>query len=282
MENWNPVPGILGARTGAAQLSRARSDRCPNACFTTDCSRASSVTSHSCGIVDAASDAAAAYDAEFMAAARHGKNSADLGEAGYGHTSRRRVGLFGGTFDPPHIGHLVVAETVRDALELDEMRLVVANEPWQKTPDRQITDARLRLEMIQAALGDAPGLVASAVEIERGGPSYTIDTLEAFEKAETETDWLLVVGADAAAGLDTWHRSAELAELAEIVVVGRAGIDPSDQAVVPPGWRWSAVEIPTIGISSTAIRANVARGRSIRFLTPSAVVSIIDRAGLYQ
>lgn len=218
-----------------------------------------------------------AYAAGFMAAVSPKKKP-----------RRRRIGLFGGTFDPPHLGHLVVAEAVRDQLDLDEVRMVVANEPWQKAPDRSITDALVRLEMVEAALGrtsgePAPGLVASAVEIERGGPSYTIDTLDALRAAEPETKWLVVVGADAAAGLDTWHRAADLARVAEIVVVNRSRLDPQeDEAVVPPGWQWSAVDIPTIGISSTEIRARVAEQRSIRFLTPNSVVSIIERAGLYQ
>lgn len=233
-------------------------------------------------IAEAESSATAAYAAGFMAAERHEKSPADAGEAETAMTSRRRIGLFGGTFDPPHIGHLVVAETVRDTLGLDEMRLVVANEPWQKSPDRSITDARVRFEMVQAALGDAPGLVASAAEIERGGPSYTIDTLDLLAAAEPDTDWLLIVGADAAAGLDTWHRATDLAAIAEIVVVSRSGLDPRDEAVVPSGWRWSAVEIPTIGVSSTTIRTKFAAQRSIRFLTPDAVVAIIDRGVLYR
>ncbi len=190
----------------------------------------------------------------------------------------RRIGFFGGTFDPPHLGHLIVAETVRDALQLDEVRLVVANRPWQKTSDRVISDANLRLEMVEAALDGAPGLTASDAEIALGGQSYSIVTLEHMRNLEPDADWLLVVGADAAGGLDTWHRANELAAMVEIVVVNR----PGDTATPPPGWRWQAVSVPPIGVSSTALRSRVESSRSIRFLTPEPVVAIIDRARLYR
>ncbi|MEZ5378771.1 MAG: nicotinate-nucleotide adenylyltransferase [Acidimicrobiales bacterium] len=196
----------------------------------------------------------------------------------------RRIGLFGGTFDPPHIGHLIVAEAVRDTLHLDEIRWIVANDPWQKTSDRRISDADVRLAMVRAALDGAPGMEASDVEIRLGGASYSIVTLEHLRSAEPDTEWLLIVGADAASGLDTWHRADELADMVEVVVVNRPGeCDDNDAGgTAPPGWRWQPVEVPAIGVSSTDLRRRVATGRSIRFLTPAAVADIIDTEQLYR
>jgi nicotinate-nucleotide adenylyltransferase len=119
----------------------------------------------------------------------------------------QRVGILGGTFDPPHIGHLIAADQVRDQLALDEVRLVVSNRPWQKAGSRPITEAARRLELVRAAVADAPGLAASSIEVELGGSSYTAVTLDALGEAEPGTEWLVVVGADAAARLSDTSRS---------------------------------------------------------------------------
>ncbi len=197
----------------------------------------------------------------------------------------RRIGLFGGTFDPPHIGHFIVAERVREALDLDEVRLVVANKPWQKISDRIITDASTRVEMVRSALVGHPKLVASAVELEIGGPSYTMATLEYLHEHEPDVEWLVIVGADAAAGLDTWHRAAELAAMVEIIVVDRpSGVGQCVEyaAEVPRGWRSKVVDVPLIEVSSTDLRARVSDGSSIHFLTPEPVVALIEKSQLYR
>lgn len=192
----------------------------------------------------------------------------------------KRVGILGGTFDPPHLGHLVVADQVLDQLGLDEIRLVVNNSPWQKVGDRPITPPERRLALVEAAVGQgaAPQVVASAVEIELGGPSYSLVTLEALTAREPGTEWLVVVGADAAAGLDTWHRAGELRERYGFVVVDRPGHDRPP----PSGWRCQPVEIPALDVSSSELRRLVAAGRSIRWLTPDPVVELIDRWQLYR
>lgn len=193
---------------------------------------------------------------------------------------RRQVGIFGGTFDPPHLGHLVVAEHLRDELLLDEVRFVVANDPWQKSGTQIVTSAADRLAMVKVAVGTPNrGLVASDVELMAGGPSYTIDTLRTFRAAEPDVDWSVIVGADAAEGLDTWHRASELRDLADIIVVNRPG---SAKANAPAGWRARSVEVPPIAISSTAIRSRVADGSSIRFLTPDDVITLIEELGIYR
>ena len=183
----------------------------------------------------------------------------------------------GGTFDPPHLGHLIVADQVHSALGLDEVKLVPANQPWQKVGSRVITPADRRLEMTRCAVGGTEGLSVSAVELELGGPSYTSVTIEALSQAEPNTEWLVILGADAAAGLDTWHNTERLREQAVIVVVNRPGVDFQP----PTGWRWELVEIPSIEISGTSLRRRVAQGRSIRFLTPSPVIDRIVAWNLY-
>ncbi|MCP3991773.1 MAG: nicotinate (nicotinamide) nucleotide adenylyltransferase [Actinomycetia bacterium] len=189
----------------------------------------------------------------------------------------KRVGLLGGTFDPPHLGHLIAADQVLDQLELDEVWLVVSNSPWQKTGARTITPAATRLELVEAAVVGAPGLVASGVELEIGGPSYTSVTLEVLEECYPETDWLIIVGADAAAGLDSWHRAEELRRQRRFVVVNRPGV----AANTPEGWNCFPVEIPPIALSSTELRIMVEGGRSIRHLCPALVAQAIARLGLY-
>ncbi len=189
----------------------------------------------------------------------------------------RRLGILGGTFDPPHIGHLVGAVAARDALDLDEVMLVVANDPWQKSGDRVVTEARHRLAMVELAADGLDRISASAVEIERGGPSFSIDTVEAL-LAEGGVEPVLVVGSDAASGLDTWHRADELKELVEVAVLTR----PGDHPHPPPGWRVVAVPMPAVGTSSSDLRERALAGGSLEVLVPGPVVAYIRRHGLYS
>lgn len=184
----------------------------------------------------------------------------------------------GGTFDPPHIGHLIVADQVLHALDLHLVLLVPANKPWQKERGRIITPADKRLAMTRAAVGDAEGLEVSDIEIQLGGPSYTTVTLDALDPRYPQAEWLVIVGADAAAGLDTWHNTEKLRRQAKIVVVNRPGADFHP----PTGWQWELVEIPSVGISGTGLRRRVALGHSINFLTPVAVIEHIRRWNLYR
>lgn len=190
----------------------------------------------------------------------------------------KRIGLLGGTFDPPHIGHLVVADQVRDRLALDEVRLVVSNESWQKVGSRVITPAEQRFALVEAAVADTPGLVASSIELVLGGPSYTAATLEALDAREPDIEWLVIVGADAAAGLETWHRARELRAERRFVVVNR----PGTEAKPPDGWTCTFVDIPALDLSSTELRQFVAAGRSIRHLVPDGVMQRLSALGLYR
>jgi nicotinate-nucleotide adenylyltransferase len=190
-----------------------------------------------------------------------------------------RIGVFGGTFDPPHVGHLVTAVDVRHELGLDRVLLVVANRPWQKAGSRAITPAVDRLAMVRAAVGDVESLEASSMEIDRGGDSYTADTLAELQDEQPDAELFVILGADAAAGLATWERADEVRALATLVVVDRPG---SLSASVPDGWCWTHVEVPRLEVSSTELRHRVATGRPLDYLLPPGVVTCIRERRLYR
>jgi nicotinate-nucleotide adenylyltransferase len=168
---------------------------------------------------------------------------------------------------------------VRHALSLDVVLLVVANDPWQKSSDRQVTPAADRLAMVEAAVGDVDGLEASAIELRRGGTSYTADTLRELSVEHPGAELCLVLGSDAAAGLPTWERASEVQAAATIVVVTRPGAEAGHP---PDGWSWIAVETPRLEVSSTDLRARVADGRPLDYLLTAPVLACIDERGLYR
>lgn len=190
----------------------------------------------------------------------------------------RRVGLFGGTFDPPHVGHLVTAVNVRHALDLDLVVLMVANVPWQKEGTRPITPACDRLAMVEAAVADVPGLVPGSIEIDHGGNSYTADTLAALGGRYPSASLFTIVGDDAAAGLRTWARSDEVVAQSSLVVVDR----PGDPVELPDDLDWIRVEVPRLEVSSTDLRARFSDGRPLDYLVTQPVLDVIDRRGLYR
>jgi nicotinate-nucleotide adenylyltransferase len=171
---------------------------------------------------------------------------------------------------------VAVAANVRWALGLDEVLLVVANAPWQKA-HRPVSAAADRLALVEAAVAGVPGVAASALEIDRGGPSYTVDTLDELGRRRPGVPLHVVVGADAAALLDTWERAEDVRERASVVVVGR----PGAPLVLPPGWEATSVDVPLLDVSSTDLRARVADGRPLDGLVPPAVVALIRERGLY-
>ncbi len=186
--------------------------------------------------------------------------------------------MFGGTFDPPHVGHLVTAVNVRHALSLDVVLLVVAGEPWQKVGERSVSAAGDRLAMVRSAVDGVPGLEACDLEVRREGPSYTVDTLAELHDAEPEATLFVVVGADAAAALPTWERAEELRGRARMVVVDRPGV----AAPLPPGWQIERVEVPRVEVSSTDLRARVGDGRPLDYLLTPGVIDCIRERGLYR
>jgi nicotinate-nucleotide adenylyltransferase len=192
----------------------------------------------------------------------------------------QRIGIFGGTFDPIHVGHLVAAVNAKAALDLDRVLLVVANVPWQKAGDRPVSSAEDRLALVAAAVGDVPGLEASAIEIERGGESFTVDTLHQLRRAGPDDELYLIVGWDVAASLTTWARHEKLQGLATLVVVNRPGAG-RPRRLDETGWRAVEVTVPNLEISSTDLRARAADGRPLDYLVPESAVRFIRARGMY-
>ncbi len=198
-----------------------------------------------------------------------------------------KVGMLGGTFDPIHLGHLILAEQARAGLGLDRVLFVPAGQPWRKA-GRQIAPVADRVAMVRAALGDDPYFELSLVESERAGPSYTADTLEALhEQLGDGVELFFILGQDALADLPNWRDPGRIVARARLVVAARAGWTPADLAAlerVAPGIREriDVVVMPRIDISSTDIRRRVTAADSIRFLVPPAVERYIAETGLYR
>lgn len=199
-----------------------------------------------------------------------------------------RIGLFGGTFNPPHLGHLVLAECARDALGLDEVRLVLASRPPHKVVDAD-PGPEERLALCRAAVADDEGrLAVSDVELHREGPSYTADTLAQLREQQPGDEFVLLLGGDAAAGLESWHRPRDVLAFAAIGVaergtdtharaaaaVERLGVDAEDRLL--------PFEMPAMALSSTLIRDRVRAGKTIRHLVPRGVEARIMGQGLYR
>jgi nicotinate (nicotinamide) nucleotide adenylyltransferase len=193
------------------------------------------------------------------------------------------VGIFGGTFDPIHHGHLAIAEEAREALGLEVVRFVpAAASPFK--PDVTATQPAHRLAMVEAAIAGNPRFEVSPLELDRPGPSYTVDTLEATA-AEGVDPWL-IVSSEALAGLPRWRDPARILELARVAVVPRAGFDPLGAAWVREQFagredRFTFLPGPLLPISGSVVRRRAAAGRSVRYLVPEAVAVYIARNRLY-
>ena len=189
-----------------------------------------------------------------------------------------RIGVFGGTFDPVHVGHLVAAVWAREEFDLDRVLFVVAGEPWQKVGQRVVTPAEDRFQVVAAAIQEIDGLEASRIELDRPGPSYTADTVRELLSADPDADLYLVVGADVAGELDTWQRVDEVRDVVTLVVVDRGGVASGPD---PAGWKVERLRIPGLDISSSELRQRFAEGRSVQFLVPDAAIRCILRLDLY-
>lgn len=187
-----------------------------------------------------------------------------------------RRALFGGTFDPPHVGHMVVAEMARDQLDVDVVTFLPAGEPWQKS-DLPLTPGNIRAEMVEAAIAGSTSFDLDRRELDRDGPTYTADTVASFG----EEPIVLVMGADTAAGIGTWQRADEFIDSVEVAVVPRRGTTRREvEAVVGERLIW--LDMPAIEISSTELRHHIGAGRSARYLVPDLVLSVIAAHGLYR
>ena len=193
----------------------------------------------------------------------------------------RRIGIYGGSFDPPHLAHLALARVARDELGLDELRLMPAGQPWQK-PGLHTPGAH-REAMSRLLVAGEPRMLVDARELHRTGASYTVDTLRELAAEVPGAELFLVVGADQFARLDTWHEAQELPRLATLAVASREG-----QAVRPPaGWpgpapSWRELPLPRIDISATQARRRAAAGEPLAPLVGEAVAGYIDQYQLYR
>jgi nicotinate-nucleotide adenylyltransferase len=185
-----------------------------------------------------------------------------------------RLGIYGGAFDPPHLGHLVAASDACGALGLDRLLWI----PSAVHPLKPVaTPPALRLEMVRAAIHGDPRFAADDLELRRSGPSYTVDTLRELREREPGAELFFVTGADNLADLPRWHRPDEIARLATLAVVSRAG----DALPADPAYPAVPVAVTRVDVSSTEVRRRVAAGENIRYLVPDAVRAVIERERLY-
>jgi len=196
-----------------------------------------------------------------------------------------RVGILGGTFNPPHLGHLVCAQEAYIRLTLDRVMLIPAHIP----PHKAIEDepgAEHRLELCRLAVQGDARFSVSDIETTRKGASYTVDTLEELRSRAPDNELFLIVGGDIAAGLPEWHQPERVLSLATLAVAARRGTSASAiedaLATLSGGERTRFFEMPTIGLSSTMIRDRVQAAQPIKYLVPDAVADYIDRHGLYR
>lgn len=184
---------------------------------------------------------------------------------------RGRIGVFGGTFDPPHVGHRIVAADVLDALELDRLVIVPAARP----PHREaVLPAELRLDLARRTFAGDSRIEVSDVEYGRDGRSYSVDTLEHVHAALPDARLFLVIGCDQYEGLSGWRQPERIVELAELAVMRRDGRPPKADSRYP----FRVVDVTRIDLSSTEVRRRLAAGRSVRYLVPDAILEDVERA----
>ena len=196
-----------------------------------------------------------------------------------------RVGVLGGTFDPPHLAHLVLAAAARAALSLDRVLFVPAGDPWRKA-DRAVTPAVTRLRLVEAAVASAlPWAEVSAIEVERAGPTYTLDTFEALAADDPDAAWWFLLGGDALADLPHWHEPERLVERVRFGLAQRpgSGLDAGGLDALPGlRDRVDLVPMPALDVSASELRARVGRGEPAAPLLPKPVRRLIDELGLYR
>ncbi len=191
-----------------------------------------------------------------------------------------RIGIMGGTFDPIHHGHLSAASEVATRFGLDEVVFVPTGTPWQKS-EREVSAAEDRYLMTVIATASNPRFAVSRVEVDRPGPTYTIDTLRELHAAAADADLFFITGADALAQILGWHAADELFELAHFIGVSRPGYEPADLSGFPDG-AVTLLEVPALAISSSDCRVRVHRGDPLWYLVPDGVVQYVEKRHLYR
>ena len=198
-----------------------------------------------------------------------------------------KVGIMGGTFDPPHIAHLIIAEVARVSLELDSVIFIPAGDPWMKSP-HMVTSAEKRVEMVNLAIATNPAFSLSLIEVKRPGPTYTVDTIEQLSgEVGYEVGLFLLLGWDSVADLPAWKAPYRISKMVRIVAFPRPGFDKPDAANLEktmPGiaQRIAYINEPFLNISATCIRQRVREGKSVRYIVPDAVGQYIVEHNLYK
>jgi nicotinate-nucleotide adenylyltransferase len=200
-------------------------------------------------------------------------------------SSRGAIGVLGSAFNPPHLGHLALAQEAHFQLGLDEVVLV----PTGHAPHKRIADdpgREARMEMTRLAAADDSRFSVSSLEVDREGPSYTYETLEALAEERADRELVFVMGADAAVGLESWRKPERVVELASIAVARRAGVSDAEVTTVMRSLgcedRATMLEMPQFGVSSSAVRERAGQGRPLRYLVPDAVADLIEEKGIYR
>jgi len=192
----------------------------------------------------------------------------------------RRIGLFGGSFDPVHNAHVALARSALEALALDEVRWIPAGQPWQKT--RKLADAAHRRAMVALAIEGEPRFVLDPIELQRPGPSYMLDTVVELQAAQPDAQWFLIIGQDQQAGLPTWHGAEELTRRVTLAVAQRPGAPGDVQALQLADTLVHTVPLPPMALSSTEVRERSAAGQAIDHLVSQKVARYIGEHGLYR
>ncbi|MED5199818.1 MAG: nicotinate-nucleotide adenylyltransferase [Gemmatimonadota bacterium] len=201
------------------------------------------------------------------------------GNVGPDEESPVRLGVFGGTFDPPHVGHVTLTRELRESGVVDEILWIPVAIPPHK-PSGPRTSPDLRREMVHAAIGGRANQSASNIELLREGPSYTVDTLRALRSEHPEATPVLIMGSDQFAELAEWHKAEEVVQFADVCVLPRGGVE-LDSVRPRLSVVWCAADVASIDVSSSDIRKRVREGRPYRHLVPEAVAEIIEREDLY-
>jgi nicotinate-nucleotide adenylyltransferase len=199
--------------------------------------------------------------------------------AGYDPIAMKRVGVFGGSFDPVHNAHVALAKLALEQFELDEVRWIPVGQPWQKS--RRLSDGADREAMVRLAVAGEPRFVVDRTELRRRGISYTLDTVRELAAAEPGTEWVLILGQDQYASLHTWRDWRELLAMVTLAIANRPGAEPAVNAQIAKVPH-HMVSLPMMDVSSTEVRRRVAAGESIASLVPPAVASYIERRRLYR
>ncbi len=191
-------------------------------------------------------------------------------------SQREKVGILGGTFNPPHIGHLIIAEQVRDQLDLDKIVFLPTAEPPHSSIDKKTISSDIRVELLELAIQTNSNFEMELYEVEKGGKNYTYNTMKALVDLYPAVDFYFIIGADMIEDLPTWYEIDKLVELVQFVGVNRPGYEAeTDYPLI-------MVDVPLVDISSSAIRKKVAQGCTIQYLVPEDVQNYIEREGLYQ